>query len=372
MPELFREFHRVPRVRNLEYLLTYLRCVEQGRCDPESLLNAIIEERTKLEQEKLRALGKGRTFDKEELMRKGKGKDLANSTRQLALQLELVGEAAHGELALLELGKLILELGLENENTRRQLTVRLVERYPAFRQILLAIRNAGGSITLPMTRGKHIFQKEARRYGITCDQWDYEILRDLATQLELINWRIDHQKANRKHKVYLICDIVTWSEITHAKLLKPKSLKDRTVRQFKMALGSRSMHEALERAVSHGFVVGSRLRNPVFLGSHTTGDSKFDDAIWSEYLELTRQSAMRPVFFSDLRERVCERLLMSNAAFDLQVIRMINSSAKYHTKIYAGGGALPHLPGIDMLRKDLPPKTGTDEYMTYLKLDRAS
>jgi len=372
MLELFQEFHRIPRVRRLEYLLSFLRCVEEGKYDSESLLSSMIEERTKFEQEKLRALGKGRTFDKQELLRKGKGRDLALSAHQLASQLQLVEDTTDGRVVLLEQGKLILETGLENESVRRQLVVSMLERYPTCRQILLAIRNNDGSITLPTVRGNDIFQKDARGYGITCDQWDYEIVRDLTTQLELVNWRIDQQGAVRKHKVYLICEVVTWSDLRRARrFAKPKSFKDRCIKHFKRGKSYLlSKRDILICADSQGYVVASRLRNPVFLKPVTTDQNEFDEIVWKEYLELTKQTPMRPVFFSDLRERVCERLLMSNAGFDIQVIRMINSPSRYRTKVYAGGGALPHLPGIDMLRKDLPPKTGTDEYMTYLKLDR--
>lgn len=237
---------------------------------------------------------------------------------------------------------------------------------------MLAIRDADGSIILPTVRGKEIFQKEARRYGITCDQWDYEIVRDLATQLEVVNWRIDLQGTERNHKVYLICEVVTWSDLTHERRsAKPESFKYRCIEHFKENLKhSSSKGDVSDCAVSQGYVVASRLRNPIFLKSLTMHQNEFDDAIWQDYLGLTEQSAMRPIFFSDLREEVCERLLMSNVGFDIQVLRMINSPGRYRTKVYAGGGALPHLPGKDMLRKDLPPKTGTDEYMTYLKLDR--
>jgi len=376
MLELAREFHRVPRVRHLEYLLTFLRCVYDGRYDSESLLNSMIEERTKLQQEKLRALGKGRTFDKQELLRKGKGRDLAYSAQQLALQLGLIEQTSCGKLVLLQQGRLILKSGLENEHTRDQLVARLLEKYPSFRQVLLAIRNTDGSITLPMARGKKIFEEAASRYGIGCDQWDYEIVRDIATQLELVNWRRVVQGAERKHKVYLICAIVTCSDLKSRRtsLSKRMSFRDRCIRDFKTDLKLRSTSVSkrlvLTSAISQGYLVLSRLKSPIFLKRLKTDDNEFDETIWREYLRLTKQSAMLPVFFSALRERVCEKLLMSGVGFDIQVMRMINYPSRYRTKIYAGGGALPHLPGIDMLRKDLPPKTGTGEYMTHLKLDR--
>jgi hypothetical protein len=375
MLEFAQEFHRVPRVRHLEYLLAFLDCVNNGKYDSRSLLNSMIEERTKFEQEKLRALGKGRTFDKQDLLKRGKGRDLAHSVQQLANQLELAKQTTNGKLVLSEQGSVLLKSGLGNEDTRYRLVVSMLERYPAFRQVLLAIRNNDGKVSLPTARGKELFENEARKYGIICDQWDYEIVRDIATQLELVNWMKDLKSVERKHTVYLICEVVTWSDITHARAVtKGKSFKDMCIQHFKANLRSHlssPKEEILAAATSRGYIVTRRVRNPLLLKPLATNEDGFDEALWSEYLKLTKQSPMRPIFFSALRERVCERLLMSNMAFDIQVIRMINMPSTYRTKVYPGGGALPHLPGIDMLRKDLPPKTGTDEYITYLKLDRS-
>jgi len=337
----------------------------------------MIQQRTKFQQEKLRAVRRGRTFDKGKLLEKRKGTDLARSAQQLALQLGLVGEESKRNLRLLENGKLVLHEGLESESTRRLLITTLLQRYTAFREVLLALRNSNGAIVLPMIRGKEIFQSDASRYGISCNQWDYEIVRDIATQLELLNWRREMHGQERRHKVYLTCEIVTFSDLRGINKFprKPTTFRDRCVQRFmtdsKLRSGSFSRERALDSAISRGYLVVPQLRDAMFLKRIETTETEFGEALWSEYLKLTKQRAMRPVYFSQLREEVCERLLMSGTRFDNQIARIINSPDRYRTKVYAGGGALPHLPGIDMLRKDLPPKTGTGEYITYLKLDRA-
>jgi len=374
MLEPAREFRRVPRVRDLEYLLTFLRCVERGTYDSQSLRNAMIEERTKFQQEKMRALKKGRTFDKMELLQRGKGRDLANSSQQLALHLGLVKQDGHRKLSLSEDGRLTLEDGLENESRKRQLITNLLQTYSPFREVLQAIRNSNGAIVLPMERGNRIFQKAASKYGITCTQWDYEMTRDLSTQLELLNWKREIHGDERKHKVYLICEIVTLSDLRRMIPRKIVSFRDRCVKRFatELRLRSRSLpkEDILSCAISKGYLVVSQLKDPMFVKKTEPDEREFDETLWSEYLAMTGQRAMRPVFFSELRERVCERLLISSVQFDRVIGRMISTRDRYRSKVYAGGGAVPRVPGVDMLRRDLPAKTGTDEYITYLKLER--
>jgi hypothetical protein len=368
-----KELRRVPRVRDLEYLLTFLRCVERGTYDSQSLRNAMIEERTKFEQEKMRALKKGRTFDKMELLQRGKGRDLANSSQQLALQLGLVKQDGHRKLSLSEDGRLTLEEGLENESRKQQLITNLLQTYSPFREVLQAIRNNNGAIVLPMERGKKIFQKAASKYGITCTQWDYEMVRDLTAQLELINWKREIHGDERKHKVYLICEIATLSDLRRMIPRKIMSFRDRCAKRFaaELRLRSRSLPEdILSCAISKGYLVVSQLKDPMFVKKIGVDEREFDETLWSEYLAITEQRAMRPVFFSELRERVCERLLISNVQFDRVIGRMISIRDRYRSKVYAGGGAVPRLPGVGMLRRDLPLKTGADEYITYVKLDR--
>jgi len=372
MPDQAKEFRRVPRVRDLEYLLAFLRCVNLGIDDPDSVRTVMIEERTKFQQEKMRALKRGRTFDKAELLKRGKGKDLANSSQQLALQLELVKEERGGSLSLLEGGRRLLEEGLEGR--RDQLVVNLLLKYVAFADVLLAIRNSNGAVVLSMERGKNIFRKDASKCGITSSQWDYEMVRDLATQLGLLNWKREFQGDERKHKVYLICEILTQSDLARATPSRIVSFRDRCVKHFRAELDLRSplsqKQDIVSRAISKGYLVVPRPKEPIFLKRIEISESDFDEVLWNEYLVMTGQRAMRPVFFSELREKVCERLMINNARFDRIITQMINARDRYRSQVYAGGGALPRLPGVDMLRRDLPPKTGTDEYMTYLKLDR--
>jgi hypothetical protein len=357
--------------------MAFLRCVERGKSDSESVLKSMIEQRTKFQQEKLRAVRRGRVFDKKELLEKGKGRDLALNVQQLARELGLVAVEDKERLGLLETGKRVLREGLESDSTRRFLITTFLQRYAAFRDVLLAVRNNNGAIVLPMARGKEIFQSESSKFGIRCGQWDYEIVRDMTTQLELLNWKREMNRAERRHKVYLICEIVTLSDMKHIDKVprRPKSFKDRCIHRFIADSKPRSVslfrEGFVDFAISKGYLAVPGLRDPIFLKRIETTEAEFDERLWSEYLILTKQRAMRPVYFSELRELVCERLLMSDTSFDKQIARIINSPSRYRTKVYAGGGALSHLPGIDMRRKDLPPKTGTGEYMTYLKLDRA-
>jgi hypothetical protein len=53
--------------------------------------------------------------------------------------------------------------------------------------------------------------------------------------------------------------------------------------------------------------------------------------------------------------------------FDSFIKRMINKPNEYTVKLHPGGGPMPPRRGLSSMLKALPPKTGSDEYITFIK-----
>jgi hypothetical protein len=85
---------------------------------------------------------------------------------------------------------------------------------------------------------------------------------------------------------------------------------------------------------------------------------------------MTDYKSQYPVYYSELRDNVCERLRISDSLFDNIIKRMINKPFEYRVRVYPGGGPMPLRRGLSSMLKALPPKTGSDEYITFLKASK--
>lgn len=353
-------------------MIGYLDCVSRGKHDIRSLVEHMIDIRTKFEIQKSRALATGRRMNKEELLAKRKGFQLARRSKELSVQLGLV--SMNDTAVLTEKGLLVLRNGLDDEATRRFLITRFLMTYPVFRDVLFAIRNTPeGKIALPLRRGKDFFTKSARKYGINSDQWNYELARDIGTQLELLNWSAETSDNVRTHVVYLITRLVRLSEVrSRNRSSSGDAFTQVCIKQLSQGVNLNrklSADDVVQRARLSGYIDIPQDRDIILMKNVDFLAKDFEQAIWEEYLGITDSRPMHPVFYSKLRDRVCERLRISDRVFDHAIMTMLNQPTSSATRVYAGGGALPEL-GRSLMRKYLPPRTGTDEYVTYLKLDR--
>jgi len=365
------EYKGIPRIRDFQYPLAYLKCVNESRFGMDSLLSAMVGVRAKFEREKLRALGKGRRIDEERLVKRRKGLQLVRRSQQICTQLGLVS-ILKGRPSLTVDGRYVVEHGFEDATTRAILVRKFFQTYRVFRGTLLAIRDrVEGKVLLPLARSRDIFIKAANRCGIRSDQWNFELIRDLSTELELLNWKPEASQDMRMHTVYLITRIVKLSELSESHRSKHREgFGQSCIEQFKGELGTSIATSKLrETAVAHGYLDVQFKNDIIFLKNFQPTQEEIEEALWHQYLRMTDCRAMRPAFYSALRELVCERLRMSDRRFDDYLRHMISQPGKYETKVYAGGGAVPHFSG-PLMRKYLPAKTGTDEYVTYVKLDR--
>jgi len=367
------EYKGIPRIRDFRYPYAYLRCINENRRDMNSLLRAMVDVRATFEEEKLKALGKGGRIDKERLVEGRKGLQLVRRSQQICTQLGLVSMLS-GMASLTEEGRHVVERGLQDIDARAVLVRKFFQTYRVCRDIFFAIRShVEGKVFLPLARSKKTFVKTASRCGITSDQWNFELVRDLSTELELLNWRPEASHGMRMHVVYLITNIVKLSELSRGlRSADRKGFAQTCVERFKRDLELDSAipdPELRKRAEEHNYLDIVLKDDVIFLKSIEPTQDEVEDSLWREYLRMTDYRAMRPAFYSELRELVCEKVRISNRRFDDYLKPMISQPSKYETKVYAGGGALPYSPGV-VMRKYLPPKTGTDEYITYIKLDR--
>jgi hypothetical protein len=280
----------------------------------------------------------------------------------------------NGKAVLTEKGVHVLRNGLDDTTSRRILITRFLMIYPVFREVLFAIRNTKeGKVALPLQRGKDFFTKAAIKHGIKSDQWNYELARDIGTQLELLNWRAETSGNIRTHVVYLITKLVRLSELQNRNPSRSDDLFTKLcIKQFSEEVNldrKLTEHDIVQRASLSGYVDISNGRDVILTKNFDFVARDFEQGIWEEYLQITDSRPMHPVFYSKLRDKVCEKLRMSDRVFDQAIMAMLNRPATSTTRVYAGGGALPEL-GRSLMRKYLPPRTGTDEYVTYLKLDR--
>ena len=166
---------RVPRVRRLEYLIDFLRVVERGY-DRGIVEQRLAERKKAFELEKYRALGRGRPFMKSLI----KAKDLSRECLSLSVQVGFVERK--DKPTLTDAGIYFLTLDIAGQ--RRIFAQRFLGTYPRFPHVLVTLSRAPGSeVVVPMKKNNRAFVEEARRFDLRVNQTDFDVLRDLGSQL---------------------------------------------------------------------------------------------------------------------------------------------------------------------------------------------
>jgi len=316
----------VPRVRRLEYLLDFLQVVIEGY-DREVAEQKLAKRKRWFESEKSRALGRGRQF-----MEKLKvAEHLTLDCLNMSLHLGLIQEREKPMLT--DKGQALLT---SNEAMQRRLLAQsFLQTYASAPHILVHIaRYPSKEVGLPMERKNVLFVEKATPYGLKVGQTTFEVIRDLLSQLELMNWHLYVSDGTRYSKVYLTSNITSKA---------PPS-------------------EAGVEAVTFTF------NGQQFTAVPTESPcAEFKQALWEEYLKLTKYVPRRPVFYSRLRSEVCYRLRVSDRVFDTYVKRIMQGDDTY--LVAGSGGSLPYKRDSASLLKSLPVKSERGEYIVYLKMD---
>jgi hypothetical protein len=218
----------------------------------------------------------------------------------------------------------------------------LLEVYPPFLETMTAIDSVNSDeVLLPLTRSKETFSKATMPYNILVDLWGFAIVRDLCSQLGVLNWFPEILDGLRVQRVFTTC----------------------TIQEVARTLGA---HED----DTFPIVIASYSGSNVVINRNEADADRFREVLWAEYLTTTNYVPRKPVFYSNLRSRVCHALRISDKQFDRLTRAMMEKDEKY--LLIAAGGSLPFSRDSAGMLKSLPPQTTRGEYIVYLKMDERS
>jgi hypothetical protein len=317
----------MPRVSRIEYLSDFMRVVEQGY-DRERAEERLGERKKSFEIEKSRALGRGRPF-MERLMRT---ESLREDCQTLTTRLKLVRAKGRTVLELTENGKLFLNA--DDDKRRKMLAEGLLNTHTAFLHVILTIASAPqNQVDLPMKKDNRSFLVGASRYGFEIGQTDFDVVCELASQFDLINWfpfNADMSRFKRVYSTSIFCG-------------NPETAKAPEPCHF--SYGGRDF----------------------WIAARDVSRAELTEALWGEYLKLTKYIPRRPVFYSQLRSNVCYRLRICDRLFDTFLAELMISDKNY--RLVSSSGSLPYSRDMASLFKSLPPKNERGEYLVYIKMD---
>jgi hypothetical protein len=349
---------RLPRVRRLEYLIAFLGSFKNNEFDENRAHKAIQQKIHFFEVEKAKALGRQRpqmrngAYTLKECSRLSSNLGLVDRFNRLTSKAMRVLDSDQGRSVLLE---------------------QMWQVYPRFRQVVLTARNVE-QLDLPFYNWDTFRQEGGNLYGLEFDRLSFEIVRDLATQLGLINWYPTEEKPKRQI-VYPVASVTTFTDIiclaglsveqeTFAQQCRHQTALDTnllTVRD-----GHYEVHAHLELEVQ-GYLVLQTDSDRVFIKDHNVSAQGFEQALWKEYLDLSDMRPRFPVLYPHLRNQVCAALRISDKVFDQHLRFLIQQPRRLN--IYSSGGILSH-KDLAHLVKFLPAKTPQGQFIVYLKIER--
>jgi hypothetical protein len=350
----------VPCVQRLEYLVAFLESYKNNGFDEKRAQKAIQQQIHYFEIEKAKALGRQRPQ-----MRKG------TSTLQECLKL-----ARH--LGLIDRFKrLTPDAAQVLDSGQRRLFVleRMWQTYPRFRQVVLAARDAE-QVDLPFYAWGDTFRQEAGPlYKLEFDRLTFETIRDLATQLRLINWYPTEEK---RQIVYPVVSVARFSEIISLVGLpiEQETFAQQCRHQTALGLNILAVRESRYEAQAHmelktqGYLILQTDSDQVFIRDHDVSPEDFEQVLWREYLGLSSMRSRFPVLYPNLRNRICAAIRISDRVFDRHLLSLIREPQRLN--IYPSGGVLNYAANLAHLGKFLPPKTSQGNFIVYLKIDRRS
>jgi len=349
----------VPRLHRLKYLEALLRSYDGDAFDETRARQAIQHEIQDFEQKKALALRRQRP-------RASEGKSTLAECLEMALHLGLISHERklRPEAALL----------LDPAQRRRFLLQGIWQHYPRFSQIVLRVRDAR-RLDLPFYNWDECRRGGGDLHGLDMDRKNFEIYRDFATQLELINW---YPTGNSHQIVYSAACVVTCSEVIWAAGNLPQqdsSFHDcRHIAALETGLlticedGYGTQEPS--RPLPEGYLLLQTDTDQVYIRDHLVTLAEFEQALWQEYLGLADMIPMSPVLYPALRNQVCAELRISDQVFDRQLIALIRQPQRL--TIHPSDGTLNYAANLAHIGKFLPPQTSEGNFIVYLKMERRS
>jgi len=355
-----RTYLRVPRVRRLEYLEALLNSYSDNEFDEKRAQKAIQQQIHDFEVEKAQALGRQRP-------RTRKGTSTLQECLTLARHLGLIDRFK----GLMPDAARVLDSG----QSRPFLLERMWQAYALFRQVVLAVRDAE-QLDLPFYAWGDTFRQEAGPlYGFEFDRLTFEAIRDLATQLELINW---YPTEKKRQIVYPVASVATFTEIICLSGLpvEQETFAQQCCHQTVLDLNILAVRDGRYEAQAYmelkaqEYLILQTDSDQVFIRDHHVSPEDFEQALWREYLSLSSMRPRFPVLYPNLRNQVCAVLRISDRVFDSHLLSLIREPRRLN--IYPSGGMLNYAANLAHLGKFLPPKTSQGNFIIYLKIDRKS
>ena len=348
---------RVPRVQRLEYLIAFLNSYKNVEFDEEQAQKAIQQQIHDFEIRKAKALGRQRP-------RIHKGTNTLQECVYLAMQLGLIDRFKRRTPDAARV--------LEPDQRRHLLLERMWQAYPRFRQVVLTARDAK-QLDLPFHSWDTLRQEGSDLYDLKLDRLNFEAIRDLATQLDLINW---HPTKENRQIVYPVASVATFSEMFS---LTGQPIEDETFAQqcrHQTALDinllalrdGRYESRSYAELKAQGYLVLQTGSDQVFIKDHSVVSEDFEQALWQEYLSLSNMRPRFPVLYPNLRNQVCAALYISDRVFDQHLLSLVRQPQRL--TIYPSGGILNYAANLAHLGKFLPPQTSQGNFVIYLKIDR--
>lgn len=362
-------YKQIRPIFSLQYLRVFLNVIDKKGYNRNAIKDAIFDERVRFEKEKFKAIGKGYRL-------KIRGESLVKSCYDLSMQIGFLRKT-NNDVELSNEAREFLSHDIIYPKTRSMLLSKLLSTYIPFTKVIFCIRDQPDiEFLLPMGKKPKIFKSFADKYQLKVDKIQFHVARDLLTQLEILNWR-EKKDGDRMQKVYLIANVLKLSEVLGF-IRQISKLTDREKLQINRFLGEvaqggsfkrKSPTDIVKRAESKGYIIIKleESNNFLFIKNFTVSGGDFEQVLWKEYLKISDYKSNYPVYYSELRDNVCEQLRISDKTFDGFIMRMINKPDEYTVKLHPGGGPLPPRRGLSSMLKVLPPKTGSDEYITFIK-----
>jgi hypothetical protein len=341
----------------LEYLEALIRSCEDGRLVEEPARLAVQREIQEFEQKKARALRRQRP-------RKTQGTRTLTECLTLAVHLGLIDPRKH----LRPKAAQVVDPG----QRRHTLLESIWQVYPRFAQVVMTVRDAG-ELELPFYDWDGYRKRGGDLRGLNMDRRNFEINRDFATQLGLVNW---YPSEKSRQIVYSAACVATQSEIlgmvggpAEQEGLRHQCLDRIALETNLLAIeGDRYRLEDESGSIPPDYLVLQTMTDRVFIRDHSVDSATFEQALWGQYLKLADMIPMSPVLYPSLRDQVCVVLRISDQLFDRQLIGLIQSP--HRLNVYPSDGILNYAANLAHIGKFLPPQTSEGNFIVYLKMER--
>ena len=308
-------------MRRIEYLETYLTGIKHGLLKDE-LEAKLVDIKEELEMEKSIALGRGKASH----AKNSGAAYLLRYCYRLSRDLGLIS-VGDTENSLSDVGTYFLNS--EKIERVKLLTETYSEAYPHLSVLIGVLLKMDGLISLPFD--KTSFDIKIETYELGMSQVVFDSVRDMATYLGLVNWRLLGKGIERIQHVYLTCRPQT----------KP--------------VGNYLARIDMEGRWLH-------------FNENTVLRDGFRAVLWESYLNLSGGVPGSPIFYSAVRDEVCYMLRITDDQFDREIFDMMIGDEVL--KVYGSEGYLPYRSYSAGMWKSLPPKNVWGDYIVYLRMER--